>query len=117
MQPAQSVRTCQQVFSAAFIAHVEARYDDETEKNELCTPVPHPDTALDFIHTSLANAMNGARWAADADLSRWLAESRLDAFSSVGDADKPSDPEVGAKFAELTKQSIETLRRLAAQAS
>ena len=33
----QSVRTCQQVFSAAFIGHVEAAYDDEAHKNELCT--------------------------------------------------------------------------------
>ena len=38
----QAVRTCQQVFSAAFIAHVEAAYSDETTKNELATVIPTP---------------------------------------------------------------------------
>lgn len=79
----QTVRTCQQVFSAAFIAHVEACYDDETEKNELCTVVPHPDSDVDFLRTTLANSMNGARWAQDEQLTDWLANARLDGFSST----------------------------------
>ena len=37
----QTVRTCQQVFSAAFIAHVEAAYTDDDLKNELCHVIPH----------------------------------------------------------------------------
>ena len=78
----QTVRTCQQVFSAAFIAHVEASYDDEAEKNELCAVVPHPDSDIDFLRTTLANAVNGARWGQDAELTKWLANARLDGFSS-----------------------------------
>ena len=38
----QTVRTCQQVFSAAFIAHVEASYDDDATKNTFCTPGAPP---------------------------------------------------------------------------
>jgi len=84
----QSVRTCQQVFSAAFLGHLEAAYDDETLKNELSTPVPHPDSDIDFLRTSLANSLNAARWAQDADLQAWLQDARLDAFStSLGDVD------------------------------
>jgi hypothetical protein len=79
----QSVRTCQQVFSAAFIGHVEAAYDDDVAKNELCTPVPHPDSELDFLKTSLANGLNGARWSQDADLQQWLQNARLDGFSQI----------------------------------
>ena len=74
----QSVRMCQQVFSAAFIGHVESAYDEEGLKNELCTPVPHPDTPLDYLRTTLGNLLNGGRWAQDAELQAWLGQSRLD---------------------------------------
>lgn len=90
----QSVRTCQQVFSAAFIAHIEVAFNDVEEKNKLCTPVPHPDNHIDFLRTTLANAINGAVWNAVPELQKWLAESRLDGFSVAGgEAPKP-DPEM-----------------------
>lgn len=38
----QTVRTCQPVFSAAVIAHVEAAYDNDALKNSYCLPVPTP---------------------------------------------------------------------------
>ncbi len=89
----QSLRTCQQVFSAAFIGHVESVYSDNTTKNELCTPVPHPDTDVDFLITMLATLSNGARWAEDAELQAWLFNSRLDGFTP---ADTPTPDEVQA---------------------
>lgn len=79
----QTVRHCQQVFSAAFLAHVEGAYDDEAAKNDLCTVVHHPDSDTDFLRTSLGNSMNTARWNADPDLVAWLASARLDGFSST----------------------------------
>jgi len=84
----QTVRHCQQVFSAAFIAHCEAAYDTEDAKNDLCGVVPHPDSATDWIRTAYGNSLNGERWATDADLQTWLAGSRLDGFST---ADTPSE--------------------------
>ncbi|MGH1488981.1 MAG: NAD(P)-binding protein [Acidimicrobiales bacterium] len=84
----QTVRHCQQVFSAAFIAHCEAAYDTEDAKNHLCGVVPHPDSATDWIRTSYGNSLNGARWNADPELQAWLSASRLDGFSST---DAPSD--------------------------
>jgi hypothetical protein len=81
----QTVRHCQQVFSAAFIGHVEAAYhDDPADKNRLCGVVPHPDRDTDWLRTAHANALNGAQWAADPALQRWLAEARLDGFSTSG---------------------------------
>ena len=114
----QTVRTCQQVFSAAFIAHVEASYQGEDTKNELCTPVPHPDSALDFLRTTLANTLNGVRWSQDPELQEWLLEARLDGFTS-GEAPPPdlSDPEVIAQMENaqaLTEQSIKNLELLLA---
>jgi hypothetical protein len=74
----QSLRGCQQVFSAALIAHVEATYRDDTPKNELCTPVPHPDSDLDWLRNTLADYRNQIRWLDDPDLAAWLEGARLD---------------------------------------
>ncbi len=79
----QAVRTCQQVFSAAFIGHVEAAYDDEDLKNELATVVPHPNTDMDWLRVTLASGLNSARWRQDDDLAAWLKAARLDAFSEL----------------------------------
>jgi len=91
----QAVRTCQQVFSAAFIAHVEVSYDDEAVKNELAMVVPHPNTDIDWLRVTIANGMNSARWRQDPDLSAWLHEARLDAFSELrvtsGDTDAETE--------------------------
>lgn len=84
----QTVRHCQQVFSAAFIAHCDVAYDTEQAKNDLCGVVPHPDSANDWIRTAYGASLNSGRWGADADLQAWLAESRLDGFTST---EPPSD--------------------------
>ena len=102
----QSVRTCQQVFSAAFIAHVEAAYADDATRNELCMPVPHPDSDLDFLHTSLANARNDLRWAEDAGLQRWMAAARLQLFRNLmppADAAQNTDPVARAAHLETRR--------------
>ncbi len=58
----QSVRGCQQVFSSAFIAHVEAAYGDDETRNALCEPIPHPDAPIDWLrilHSDNANRCGG----------------------------------------------------------
>ena len=74
----QTVRGCQQVFSAAFIGHVEASYEDDATKNELCAPVPHPDADVDWLRMTLAYNTNLLRWLDDRALLTWLDSSRLD---------------------------------------
>ena len=74
----QSVRGCQQVFSASLIAHVEAVYDDDATRNRLCQPVPHPNTDLDWLITTLAEQHNQICWFEDPDLMNWLCAARLD---------------------------------------
>ncbi|WOJ98484.1 NAD(P)-binding protein [Congregibacter brevis] len=78
----QSVRTCQQVFSAAFIAHVELTEHDETRKNTLCAPVPHPDTDTDYFRNMLADLVNGLAWQENPSLMEWMKNARLDGFTS-----------------------------------
>ncbi len=74
----QSVRGCQQVFSSGLIAHVEAGYGDDATRNRLCQPVPHPNTDLDWLTTTLAEQRNQISWFEDPDLMDWLCVARLD---------------------------------------
>ena len=103
----QTVRFCQQVFSAAFIARVELGPIEEATKNELCAVVPHPDNDFDYFSATLGNLLNAARWNADPDLARWLMESRLDGFSELGRAPAEPWPE------EQMMQIVDKLERFA----
>ena len=80
----QAVRPCQQLFSAAVIAHVERSVADEARKNLLCAPTPHPDAAGDYL-AFMKDAL-GAQllWASDPALFEWLVAVRLDAMSTPG---------------------------------
>lgn len=104
----QSVRYCQQVFSAAFIAHVEATYDDERTKNELCRVVPHPDEAMDYLLVTLQSHRNGIRWSAEPKTAVWLAQARLDWFGTFLPP-SPEDPEQRTKFFAGVQAQIEAL--------
>ncbi len=79
----QSVRGCQQIFSAALIAHVEAAYRDDAVKNRLCVPLPHPDTDLDWLRLAQADYTNQLRWFDDPELMSWLSAARLDLFGHL----------------------------------
>jgi hypothetical protein len=66
------------VFSSGLIAHVEAAYSDDDTRNRLCQPVPHPNTDVDWLTTTLAEHRNQISWFSDAELMDWLCEARLD---------------------------------------
>ncbi len=85
----QSVRPCQQVFSAAFIGHVEHAYDRDEKKNEICAPVPHPDTDMDWLRVTKDFCRSERLWGADQRLRDWLVRSRLNWVWRLG----PSLPE------------------------
>lgn len=105
----QSVRTCQQVFSAAFIAHMEVAEQDEARKNLFCTPVPHPDTDIDYMRNTLADLVNGATWSEDESLQAWMKASRLDGFSYS----QTSSPESDAAYMQsLQKYGVVAAEKL-----
>ena len=87
----QAVRTCQQVFSAAFIGHLEAAYESDDEKNALSAPVPHPNTDIDWLHSTLATTLNGLAWAQKPELQEWLSQNRLNFGAHFTDKNGPSD--------------------------
>jgi len=76
----QMVRLCQPTFSGALIAHIEAAYRDEAEKNRICTPVPPPDTPADWVRVMSIELANRACWAANEEIRAWQAGARLDIF-------------------------------------
>ena len=79
----QTVRPYQPVFSASLIAHIEANYDDEAEKNALAEVVRLPDTLEDYFHFTRGAMMNQFRWSQDKALREWIAANRLDGFSGL----------------------------------
>ncbi|CAM4400988.1 hypothetical protein MB901379_02770 [Mycobacterium basiliense] len=79
----QAVRGCQQVFSAAFTAHVELAYEHDALKNELCTPIPHPDADVDWMRLTHSDLRNFSRWLGDPELTDWLGSARLNLLADL----------------------------------
>jgi hypothetical protein len=103
----QSLRGCQQVFSAALIAHVEAAYHDDARRNDLCAPVPHPNTDLDWLATTIAEHRNQIHWLEDRDLMEWLCAARLDLMRHMY-APLMDNPSVRDKVVELIKAALQS---------
>jgi hypothetical protein len=74
----QPVRTCQQCFSAALIAHVDLTHEDEAQKNVLCKPIALPIRSVDWLHMFVANLANQAAWLSYDAIREWIAKCRLD---------------------------------------
>lgn len=79
----QTVRSYQPVFSAAFIAHVEATYKGIEKKNQLCQVVPLPNHDTDWIRMMKIFLMNQFNWSQDKELRQWLRANRLDGYSQL----------------------------------
>jgi len=101
------------VFSAAFIAHVEAAYEDEATKNDLCTVVSHPDDTLDWVRTTVENALNLIKWNGDPGLKAWLSEARLDGFSRLRGVSErtPEQDQLLTRIIEATPRALQKLSK------
>jgi hypothetical protein len=74
----QPIRTCQQCFSSALIAHIELTHDDDAQKNALSKPIALPIRNTDWLPMFVANLANQSAWASHAGLREWLSKCRLD---------------------------------------
>ena len=74
----QPVRTCQQCFSSALIAHVDLAQEDDAQKNTLCKPIALPILSVDWLHMFVANLANQSVWNSHRELRAWISRSRLD---------------------------------------
>jgi hypothetical protein len=88
----QLVRTCQPVFSAAFIGFVEATFgNDPSLKNSLCTPVPPPVVDTDWLTMLALTTENRDAWRGYPQIDKWLAQSRLNGFFAIAARAKPDE--------------------------
>ncbi|VXC84244.1 conserved hypothetical protein [Oceanicaulis sp. 350] len=108
----QMVRSYQPVFSAAFIAHIEAAYEDETEQNRLCGVVPLPNHDTDFIRFTAAFMMNQYNWSQIPELRAWLRANRLDGFSKLISDVPPDDAEKTALLQGMRKSAPAAVGKL-----
>lgn len=110
----QYVRRCSPSFSAAFIAHVEASFDDDDERNALCQPVAVPEVPLDWLRMQLDTARNQQRWAQWPQLRAWFRQSRLEAYTRLfEEAARDGDAAWLALQARLSAARAPGLGRLA----
>ncbi|OAN34168.1 NAD(P)-binding protein [Mycolicibacterium iranicum] len=110
----QSVRSCQQVFSSAFIAHVETTYGDDATRNELCAPIVHPDAPIDYLRHTLEDNVASLRWVQDDALMAWLKTARLNAARDLFPVFPPGkervrDKAMGALAVALKKTNDELI--------
>jgi hypothetical protein len=99
----QFVRPFQPTFSAAMIAFVEAHYDSDDVKNEICGVVPLPDDSRSWLTMQAGSMLNQLRWSGERDLRRWISSSRLDGFSALSRSVDPDDPADAARVAALQR--------------
>ncbi|QIK11609.1 NAD(P)/FAD-dependent oxidoreductase [Streptomyces sp. ID38640] len=99
----QAIVPCQQVFSAAFAAHVEATYEDDTQKNQIGVAAPHPNTVLDCLRTILHIDDLLLRCSADPGLLEWCNASRLTKHSTGSLTDEQRTALFESLHAEKTK--------------
>jgi len=97
----QTVRSYQPVFSAAFIAHIEASITDEAEKNRLCAVVPLPNADTDYLRLTAAFMMNQFNWSQNPEIRTWLLNNRLDGFSQMVRDIAPDDSDKQAILKRL----------------
>lgn len=107
----QTVRSYQPVFSAAFIAHVEASYPEEV-KNKLCNVVPLPNKDTDWVKLTAAFMMNQHIWSQDEGLRKWLFSNRLDGFSKIVHSVSKDDTEKMAILGRMRANAQPAMAKL-----
>jgi hypothetical protein len=113
----QFIKALQPVFSAAFIAHIEASEKTQVEKNKLCDPISVPDTPIDWLIILLEGLRNQSRWSRDEELKTWMANTRLDPFSGAARRIKETEiakADLLKRYAASVGPAIENAKRLLA---
>ena len=108
----QTVRPYQPVFSAAFIAHIEATYVEEKEKNNICGVVPLPNHDTDWIRMLMGMMMNQFNWSKDKEIGKWLLNNRLDGFSAMMKGVSKEDTEKQAIIKRMRNNAMPAMMKL-----
>lgn len=113
----QFVRFCQPAFSASLIGHVEASFNDDDEKNARCAPIAPANVPFDYVRMMSVELANRHRWSKDPVVATWIAQSRLDGFSSRIGSLTGSETDVFAhlqRYGEHVVAATKNVKRLLA---
>jgi hypothetical protein len=111
----QQVRHLSPSFNAALIGFVEAHRDDDAGKNRLCPPNPYPASTADWPRMVSRTWRTERRWLSEPDVSRWVAESRLNLLQALPDhLGEPTVQTALERYVTNVGPAIERLRALAA---
>jgi len=108
----QTVRPYQPVFSASFVAYVEAHYEDNKTKNKFCQLVPLPNHDTDWIPMMAMQMVNQMTWSQDKTLRHWLKNNRLDGFGKVIRSADKSDEKKMAILGRLRANAFPAAMKL-----
>jgi NAD(P)-binding Rossmann-like domain len=112
----QQVRHLSPSFNAALIGFVEARLEDDGDKNRLCPPNPYPSSIEDWPRMVSRTWRTEVRWLSDPDVSAWAAASRLNLIGALPEhADEPSVQAAVSRFLTNVKPAIDRLAQLDGQ--
>jgi hypothetical protein len=96
----QMVRRSLVSLSAAAIAFVEAKYDDDVRRNEICRPIPYGDHLASWVDCALVDLEAQELWAGEPYLRAWLKGHRLMGAGIGGNL--PADAEMRALAKEIS---------------
>jgi hypothetical protein len=115
----QMIRANLVCLSVAVIAHVEAAYSTDEEKNALCRPMAAASSAIDWLTQQVADLQAGASWSQDPKLRNWLASNRLMGLGppAMDDEAKRALAAINLRIREARPRSETNLTRLLEEAA
>ncbi len=109
----QQVRHLSPSFNAGLVGFVEARRDNDEEKNRLCPPNPYPRSIEDWPRMVSRTWRTEGRWLREPDVSAWVSGSRLNLLRALPDhVDEPSVQASVKRFLTHVRPAIERLPQL-----
>ena len=109
----QQVRHLSPCFNAALTGFVEARRDDDEDRNRLCPPNPYPSSIDDWPRLMSRTWRTEGRWLSEPDVLAWVGQSRLNLLRGVPERmDEPSIQEPVRRYLACVAPATERLREL-----
>lgn len=109
----QEVRHLSPCFNAAMVGFVEARWEDDADKNRLCPPNPYASSVDDWPRMLSRTWRTEGRWLSEPDLRPWLAECRLNLLQALPEhAAEPEVRDAIERYIAHVGAAVENLKRL-----
>ena len=109
----QQVRHLSPSFNAALIGFVEARRDNDAEKNRLCPPNPYATRVEDWPRMISHTLRSEMQWLSEPDVSAWVSGSRLNLLRALPEhAAEPSVQAAVKRYFTHVRTAIDRLAQL-----